>query len=86
MGSQKLFKTLASNRSENKGKTLLNLVSLNFRSLRNKIFQFKTYLINDKIDLFLGTETHLDSTTTDNMIDRSFNIYRLEFILISVIW
>jgi hypothetical protein len=26
----------------------------------------------------LGTETHLDSTTTDNMIDNSYNIYRLD--------
>jgi hypothetical protein len=78
LGSQKLFKPLATNKIKTRGKTLLNLVSLNFRSLNNKIFQFKIYLINDKIDIFLGTETHLDSTTTDNMIDNSYNIYRFD--------
>jgi hypothetical protein len=72
--SQKLFKPLATNKIKSRGKTLLNLVPLNFHSLNNKIFQFKTYLINDKINIFLGKETHLDSTTTDNMIDNYYNI------------
>jgi hypothetical protein len=76
--SQKLFKPLATNKIKTRGKTLLNLVLLNFHSLNNKNFQFKTYLINDKINIFLGKETHLDSTTTDNMIENYYNIYRLD--------
>lgn len=43
-------------------------MSLNFRSIKNKILHLNTFLINDRIDIFIGSETHLDSTVTENMI------------------
>jgi hypothetical protein len=56
----------------------LKIFSLHFRSIKNKLKIFKTYLTTEKIDIFLGCETFLDNTITDFMISSEFSIYRTD--------
>ncbi len=80
-------KSKTSNTSERASNTMevslisqqnLKIFSLHFRSIKNKLKIFKTYLTTEKIDIFLGCETFLDNTITDFMISSEFSIYRTD--------
>ena len=54
----------------------ISLFSANVRSLKNKLSEFKTYLIYDKIGIFFISETHLNNDFLDSLISKSHKIYR----------
>jgi hypothetical protein len=54
----------------------LNVFAANFRSLNNKIQDFKCKLSELNVDLFMGCETWLTEETPNNFINSEFTIYR----------
>jgi hypothetical protein len=48
----------------------------NFRSLKNKLHYFKSYVKYNNVSIVLGCETWFDSTVTERLIDNNFIVYR----------
>ncbi len=46
--------------------------------MNNKINNLNAYLISNKLDLFIGTETHLNSNITHNMITKNYRLFRYD--------
>ena len=57
--------------------TNLKLAIVNFSSITNKRVELETFLLNNSMDLLIGTESHLDISIQDSeIIPKHFNTYR----------
>ncbi len=64
------------NQNSFNSKNTLKLVSLNFRSLKNKLKLFSAYLDTYETDIFMGCETFLNDSLTNFMIRSNHFIFR----------
>ena len=57
--------------------TNLNLAIVNISSITNKLAELETFLVNNTVDILIGTESHLDTSVQDSeIIPKDFNTYR----------